>query len=180
MKRPEEPTVGAPTLRRTALALCAGLFLLASCGGDASETDPAVAADETTSDQPTGDDTAAEAGVARSDDASAAGIRLVSASEGAAIQENPPADLVILDVRTPEEFDAGHLDGAIMLDFYEPDFADRLAELDPDVPYLLYCRSGNRSGQTAAILKDLGFSDVADVDGGVVAWADAGLPLTAP
>ena len=53
-----------------------------------------------------------------------------------------------------------------------------LAELDPDVPYLLYCRSGNRSGQTRALMEQLGFSDVADVDGGVIAWADSGLPLT--
>jgi rhodanese-related sulfurtransferase len=109
----------------------------------------------------------------------AAGVRLVSAADGAAIQNNPPEDLVILDVRTPEEFAEGHIDGAIMVDFYSDDFADQLAELDPDVPYLLYCRSGNRSGQTAVLLEDLGFSDVADVDGGVLGWLDAGLPLVA-
>lgn len=107
----------------------------------------------------------------------ASGIRLVSATDGAEIQADPPEDLVILDVRTPEEFAEGHLDGAIMLDFYEADFATRLAELDPEVPYLLYCRSGNRSGQTTAIMNDLGFTDVADVDGGIVAWSGAGLEL---
>jgi len=107
---------------------------------------------------------------------SPAGIRSVSASGGAAIQNNPPQDLVILDVRTREEFGDGHLEGAIMLDFYEADFADQLAGLDPNVPYLLYCRSGNRSGKTAAMMQDLGFTDVANVDGGIVAWGAANLP----
>ncbi len=105
------------------------------------------------------------------------GIRLVTAQQGAEIQADPPAGLIILDVRTPEEFADGHLEDAVMIDFYEPDFADRLAELDPDQPYLLYCRSGNRSGQTTAIMKELGFSDVADVDGGILAWSAADLPL---
>lgn len=105
------------------------------------------------------------------------GIRLVSATDGAAIQADSPDDLVILDVRTPEEFAEGHLDGAVLIDFHEADFADRLGELDPEVPYLLYCRSGNRSGQTTAIMSELGFTDVADVDGGIVAWSAAGLQL---
>lgn len=107
------------------------------------------------------------------------GVRLVSAQEGAQIQSEPPAGLVVLDVRTPEEFAQGHVDGAIMIDFYRDDFATELAALDPNVPYLLYCRSGNRSGQTAALMAQLGFSDVADVDGGIVAWDAAGLPTVA-
>lgn len=114
------------------------------------------------------------------DDASDAGIRVVSPTDAAAVLDDPPADLVVLDVRTAEEFEAGHLDGAEMLDFYRADFADRLADLDPTKPYVIYCRSGNRSGQTRAIMVDLGFTDVVDVDGGVLAWDAAGLPLTAP
>ena len=125
--------------------------------------------------------TEAESDAATSADAAApsdaSGVRLVSAVEGAEIQANPPADLVILDVRTADEFAEGHLDGAIMIDFYADDFADQLAGLDPDVPYLLYCRSGNRSGQTATMMQDLGFTDVADVDGGIGAWTSAGLSL---
>ena len=107
------------------------------------------------------------------------GVRLVSTADGRAIQADGPADLVVLDVRTPDEFASGHLADAVLIDFYRPDFAERIAELDRDVPYLLYCRSGNRSGQAAALMADLGFTDVADVDGGVLAWADAGLPLVA-
>ncbi len=104
------------------------------------------------------------------------GIRLVSVQDGAAIQNNPPTDLVILDVRTPEEFAEGHLDGAIMIDFYDDDFADQLAGLDPNASYLLYCRSGNRSGKTTEVMQDLGFTDVADLDGGILSWTEAGLP----
>jgi rhodanese-related sulfurtransferase len=109
-------------------------------------------------------------------DGSSPGIRLVSVQEGVDLQNNPPDGLIILDVRTPEEFDEGHLEGARMIDFYLDDFADRVAELDPDVPYLVYCRSGSRSGQTVAIMEELGFTDVADVDGGIMSWLDAGLP----
>lgn len=109
-----------------------------------------------------------------------AGIRVVSAQEAAAIQASPPGDLVILDVRTLEEFDEGHLDGATMIDFYRADFAEQIEGLDKDVPYLLYCRSGNRSGQTRALMEELGFTDVADVDGGVISWTEAGLELVNP
>jgi phage shock protein E len=105
------------------------------------------------------------------------GIRQVSAERGADIQDAPPEDLVVLDVRTPQEFAEGHLDGAIMVDFYDADFADQLAELDPDVPYLLYCQSGNRSGQTTEIMKDLGFVDVAEIEGGILSWTEVGLPV---
>ena len=106
-----------------------------------------------------------------------AGIRLVSADEANDIRLAPPDDLVILDVRTPEEFADAHVEGATMLDFYRADFAAALAELDRDRPYVLYCRSGNRSGQTATLMADLGFTDVAEVDGGILAWQQAGLPL---
>ena len=90
---------------------------------------------------------------------------------------SPPSDLVILDVRTPEEFADGHVEGATMLDFYRADFADELAKLDRDVPYVLYCRSGNRSGQTLELMRELGFSSVQDVDGGIVSWVEVGLPV---
>ncbi len=94
-----------------------------------------------------------------------------------AITSAPPADLVVLDVRTPEEFSEGHLDSAINIDFYEADFGTNLANLDKDVPYVLYCRSGNRSGTTAQEMRSLGFTEVYEVDGGILSWLDSGLPL---
>lgn len=149
------------TTRRTFLGVAAASVLLAACGGD----------NETSSS--TSSDTAAETG-ASNESTSAQGIRLVTAADGAAIAADPPEDLVILDVRTPEEFAEGHIDGATMIDFYSDDFADQIADLDPAVPYLLYCRSGNRSGQTTTLMADLGFGDVADIDGGILAWDQAG------
>jgi len=106
-----------------------------------------------------------------------AGFATISPTAAADILADPPADLVLLDVRTPEEFAEGHLDGALLIDFYEGDFADQLAALDPDVPYLLYCRSDNRSGQTLALMQQLGFSSAVDVDGGILAWDQLGLPI---
>ena len=100
-----------------------------------------------------------------------------TSSTAAGILADAPDDLVVLDVRTPEEYAEGHVADATLIDFYEPDFADRIAELDPDVPYVVICRSGNRSSQAVALMRDLGFGDVTDVDGGIVAWTAAGLPL---
>jgi rhodanese-related sulfurtransferase len=86
-------------------------------------------------------------------------------------------DITVIDVRTPEEYGGGHLDGATMVDFYADTFADEIAGLDRDGTYLIYCRSGNRSGQTSALMEQLGFEQVYDLDGGVIAWSGAGLTL---
>ena len=67
---------------------------------------------------------------------------------------------VVLDVRTPEEFASGHLDGAVNLDADAPDFAERAAELDPGREYLVYCRTGRRAERVVEHLRGLGFTDV--------------------
>lgn len=85
--------------------------------------------------------------------------------------------LVVLDVRTDEEFAAGHVPGATQIDFYRDDFEDRVAELDRDAPYLVYCAQGGRSGSTGGIMEELGFTDVADMTDGFPAWDDAGHPV---
>ncbi|MEX2549360.1 MAG: rhodanese-like domain-containing protein [Nitriliruptoraceae bacterium] len=82
-------------------------------------------------------------------------------------------DLRVIDVRTPQEFDQGHLDGAELLDIYEAGFRDDVAGLDRDASYVLYCRSGNRSSQAAALMEDLGFAEVYDA-GGLATLAEAG------
>lgn len=107
-----------------------------------------------------------------------AGVRVVSPETAADTLENPPEGLVVLDVRTPEEFEEVRIDGATMIDFYELDFADQIGDLDPDQPYLLYCRSGNRSGQTRALMEDLGFTNVIDIEGGILNWLEDGQPVT--
>ena len=162
---------GAPSLVASPLIVVS--LLLASCGGSGSSN-----ADTAPAETIAAETTPAEADPQETSAAAPAGFLLVEPEEAAAIIADPPDDLVILDVRTQEEFDEGHIEGAVMLDFYRDDFETELADLDPNVPYVVYCRSGNRSGQTIALMEDLEFRTVADVDGGVLAWETAGLPLT--
>ena len=84
---------------------------------------------------------------------------------------------VVLDVRTAKEYDEGHIAGSKNLDFYSQTFADELDALDKHTPYLIYCRSGNRSGQTLALMESLGFTNVIDLEGGVLAWESGGNSL---
>lgn len=106
------------------------------------------------------------------------GVRLVSPDEAEAVRAAD--DVVVLDVRTAAEFEAGHLPGAILIDFHGEDFVEQLAALDLSERYVLYCRSGNRSAATSGLMDDMGFVDVLEVDGGVLAWESAGLPVVVP
>jgi rhodanese-related sulfurtransferase len=90
------------------------------------------------------------------------------------------SDVIVLDIRTPEEYAAGVIEGAVNIDFYEADFASQLDGLDKDAHYVVYCRSDSRSGQAMGIFADLGFAEVTEVDGGIVEWYEAGLPVVAP
>lgn len=71
---------------------------------------------------------------------------------------------VVVDVRTPEEFAAGHLAGALNIDVQADDFADRVGELDPAASYVVYCASGNRATGAVEQMRELGIDDV--VNGG--------------
>ena len=91
------------------------------------------------------------------------------------IQENMTnSNFVILDVRTGEEFDSGHIEGALSIDFYASDYDVQLDMLDKDKVYLVYCHSSNRSGQAMDNMEDLGFTEVYNMSGGISAWDDAG------
>jgi phage shock protein E len=68
--------------------------------------------------------------------------------------------LVILDVRTPEEYQEIHVKGSQNIDWKQADFKDRVLQLDKSASYKVYCRSGNRSGQAMELMKSLGFQDV--------------------
>ncbi|OGR52188.1 MAG: hypothetical protein A2049_12400 [Elusimicrobia bacterium GWA2_62_23] len=85
---------------------------------------------------------------------------------------------VVIDIRTAEEHAAGYIAPThLVLDYYAPDFKEQLAKLDRGAKYLLYCRSGRRTGASLLIMKDLGFTDIHDIEGGITAWAAAGLPV---
>lgn len=81
---------------------------------------------------------------------------------------------VLVDVRTPAEFAAGHLDGALNIDLQSPDFEERIGALDKSEKYVVYCRSGNRSRTAAEVMFDKGFDDVVN-GGGYDALSAAGI-----
>jgi len=85
--------------------------------------------------------------------------------------------VIVVDVRTPAEFAEGHLARAQLVDFEATNFRDQIATFDRSARYLVYCHSGNRSGQATAIMAELGFVDVSNLDGGIAAWAAAGQPV---
>ena len=91
------------------------------------------------------------------------------------LQDDP--DFVLLDIRTPAEVEAGHISGAVSLDFYSSTFRDDLAALDRDKGYLIYCRTANRTGQAYDIMEELGFERVYDMEGGISQWIAAGYPV---
>lgn len=79
------------------------------------------------------------------------------------LTDSPAKDTrMIIDVRTPAEFATGHLDGAVNIDIQSPDFTDRIGELERSGSYVVYCRSGNRSGMAMAQMLDMGFTDVSN------------------
>ena len=104
-------------------------------------------------------------------------IELVSPADAAQVVEDDPAGLVVLDIRTPEEFNEARLADAVNVDFYDADFAAQLDTLDKNDPYVMYCRSGNRSSEAIKTMKDLGFVEVYEIDGGIVNWYDSGFPV---
>lgn len=73
------------------------------------------------------------------------------------------ADTIIIDVRSPEEYALGHLDGAQLLDLNSGEFQAALPHLDPEAEYIVYCRSGNRSSQATSMMVDAGFQNVTDL-----------------
>lgn len=87
------------------------------------------------------------------------------------------AGVITLDVRTPGEFMSGFIQGAQNIDFQSGNFENEIAALDKNATYAVYCRSGNRSGQAVKVMHDAGFHNVYNLNGGVIDWANAGLPL---
>lgn len=148
--------------RRAILVAIVTASAVASCGGDDDGTaEPAT--------EPAADAAGESTPVADRPD-----YGLVTADEAARLAAG---GVTVIDVRTPEEYAEGHIEGAELIDLSSPTFADRIEALDPSDEYLVYCRSGNRSAQAVAVMQELGFDRVWDLDGGVIAYDAAGLPL---
>ena len=87
------------------------------------------------------------------------------------------AGVVTLDVRTPDEFAGGHLVNALNIDVEGATFDSELSKLDKDATYAVYCRSGRRSSVAIDRMKDAGFTNVVNMNAGILEWQAAGLPL---
>lgn len=87
------------------------------------------------------------------------------------------ADVQLVDVRTPQEWSTGHIEGAQHIDWFDDDFKQRVAKLDKDKPVRIYCAAGGRSEEAREMLRGMGFTDVRDLDGGITAWKKAGAPI---
>jgi rhodanese-related sulfurtransferase len=105
-----------------------------------------------------------------------AGSRDISISEAEALLKSGQK-IVVLDVRTPEEFADGHLPGATNLNFNAPGFKDVLGALNRDTTYLVHCQAGGRSARATAAMKELGFKSVLHMNEGFSEWEAAGKPV---
>jgi rhodanese-related sulfurtransferase len=106
-------------------------------------------------------------------------ITNVSAQEAyALIQEKSDSpNFRILDVRTPDEYNTGHVESAINIDYNSDTFKDILATLDRSDEYLVYCRDGERSSGAIEIMEDLEFTMIYHMNGGIIEWSAEGLPF---
>ena len=113
--------------------------------------------------------------VAQSDQQFAA----VSPSEASTLIEKHKgdSDFVILDIRTPGEYQSGHIENSIMIDFYSKTYAEEINRLDKEKTYLVHCRSGNRSTRSMALFKELQFQKIYHLSAGINGWKSEGLPL---
>jgi rhodanese-related sulfurtransferase len=85
--------------------------------------------------------------------------------------------VIILDVRTPEEFNAGHIANAININMADSNFSSEVSKLDKNATVAVYCRSANRSAVATKEMAELGFTDMYDMQGGIIDWEAAGGPV---
>ena len=98
-------------------------------------------------------------------------INLISDTDLIEVQGD---DFILIDVRTRDEYDLGHITNAINLDFYSDTFQDSILVLPKNENIILYCRTNNRSTKTANILKENGFDNISVIKGGITEWVRNG------
>ena len=86
---------------------------------------------------------------------------------------------VLLDVRTEEEFAKEYIEGALLADWNSDDFQRRIDAIDKNAPVFVYCLSGGRSSSAAAEMRKQGYKEVYELQGGILKWKSAGLPVVA-
>ena len=105
-------------------------------------------------------------------------VAQVTPEQLAELRARPDAPVVVLDVRTPEEFAAGHVPGAVNIPYDQ--IGTRLSEIPKTDDVVLYCRSGRRAGLAAETLSAAGYTKLAHLTGDMQGWTAAGLPVEAP
>lgn len=101
---------------------------------------------------------------------SASKISLISATELKKVNDQ----ILLIDVRTPGEFASGHIENSINIDYKADNFKELIGELDPNQEIYVYCKVGGRSGRSAKIMRDMGFKNIYDLKGGIIAWEKEG------
>lgn len=114
-------------------------------------------------------------GITLAEDKSADGATHVDANAAEKLVKE--GKVVVLDVRTADEFKEGRIAGAKNIDFTENDFGQKAAELDKSKSYLVHCAAGKRSTASLEILQKLGFQHLYHLDGGLKGWQAAGKPV---
>jgi rhodanese-related sulfurtransferase len=87
-------------------------------------------------------------------------------------------EVQVVDVRTPEEYAGGHIENAVNIDVNSDSFASEVSKLDKEKPVLVYCRSGKRSLTAAEKLREMGFTRIVNLEGGMLGWEEAKMPVT--
>ncbi|HRK55563.1 MAG TPA: rhodanese-like domain-containing protein [Cyclobacteriaceae bacterium] len=93
---------------------------------------------------------------------------------------NETSNAVLLDVRTPEEFREGYIEGSTNIDYRASDFQSKVSTLDKNATYFVYCASGRRSRSAADLMKELDFKNVYELKDGFKGWSKKGLPAVIP
>jgi phage shock protein E len=98
-------------------------------------------------------------------------------SDAAAKLLTGDVEIIVIDIRTPKEFQAGHIKWAKNIDFYEDDFGLQIRKLDRSKVYLVHCASGGRSGKSLELFEALKFESVYHLADGYKGWEKAGNPI---
>lgn len=83
----------------------------------------------------------------------------------------------IVDIRTPQEFAQGHIEGAININYFDKSFLEQVSKFDKNKSIYIYCRSGNRTSSASKKMQDLGFEEIIDLQGGIMNWSNNKLEI---
>lgn len=106
----------------------------------------------------------------------AADIKVVSVEDAAKLVKTD-TNVVVLDIRTPKEFQAGHIKGATNINIGDLDFADRIKKLDKSKTYIIHCQAGSRSARACEQIKTMDFDHMLHMKEGFGAWQKSGQPV---